>query len=202
MILRSQAKRIITGMNRKQDGFTLIELLVAVAITGLISLGLMMAVFQVVSGNLSTSGEMKVIREVQNAGYWISHDTQMAQQVSTDDDPGTAEVELLTITWYEYTYHDDDATDRFGNGKRIIYTLVGEELRRDYYYGEEDEETREVEEEDYELQSSTFVAKYITYINCEYAGHLTLTVTASIGGWQPQSATRIYDVVPRPDVVF
>ena len=201
MIARPWNKKLIAGINKTQSGFTLMELLVAVAITGIISLGLVMTIYQIIAGNLRSSGEMAVIREAQNAGYWMSHDTQMAQDVSVDDDPGTADTELVTLTWFEYNW-DSTTNDRRGYGHRVIYVLDGEELRRDYYTDPYEEGGAEPGTE-FAFQNSTFVAKHLESLACVYlSGQLEITVTASVGGWQPQSATRKYKVMPRPDVMY
>jgi len=199
--------KILKNANKNQGGFTLIELLVAIAITGMIALGLTITIFQVMSGSVGSSNKTEVVRQVQNTGYWISRDGQMAKEVLVDDDPDTPEV--ITLTWYLYTYHEEDATDRDGDGMRVIYTLEDRKLYRHYYYAREygyvDPETGEtswiVREEDYELKSTTFIAENISDIYMEQSGSIyKLHVTASIEGWQPESETRIYEVKPRPNI--
>lgn len=175
-------------INRNQRGFTLIELLVAVAITGIIIGGITMSIFQVFAVNARTSSHMTAVRQVQNAGYWISHDAQMAQQEPViGDDPATTEVtEFLTLTWTEW---------ESGDTHEIIYSLEdmptsGElkKLRRSHSVNGTTE--------------AGIVAEYIepAMTNCGFTagGELILTVTASVGGWQPASETRTYEVVPRP----
>ena len=70
-------------IKRDQRGFTLIELLVALAIVALIAGAAVMTIFQVINVTKSSNDRMTVIRQVQNAGYWISHDTQMAQYIDS-----------------------------------------------------------------------------------------------------------------------
>ena len=182
-------------INKNQSGFTLVELMIAVAVSGLIMLGIMLTTFQVFGGNLRSSGEMEVVRQAQNAGYWISRDAQMAKEV----EPGVSDGFPLTLTWYEYYYHEDNPADRDGKGFRVIYTLVDDKLKREYYEADEDASGDVTFNPDPDY--TTFVAEYIESINCVFVdGKLTLTVTASVGGWQPQSETREYEVKPRPNV--
>jgi len=164
-------------INREQRGFTLIELIVAVAITGLIVGGITMSIFQVINIEARTSNHMTAVKEVQNAGFWVSHDAPMAQDVDTDDDPGTPELELVTLTWTEWnnTYHE------------VTYTLEGTELWRN------------------DGGQRMRVAQYIDSVSCQRDPldnrKLIFTVTATVGGgWQEASETRTYEVVPRPSL--
>ena len=154
-------------IHKNQRGVTLVELIIAVAITGIITGGITMTIFQVFGGNERTSNHMTAIRQVQNAGYWISHDTQMAQEVN--DNPTAPEVLILTWTEWDNTAH------------QVTYTLQGTELWRD------------------DSGQQLRVAQYIESISCQFAGgKLTLTVTATVGGWKPASETRVYEIIPRP----
>lgn len=160
-------------VHSNQRGVTLIELLLAVAITGIVTGGITMTFFQVLTGNARTSSHMTAIKQVQNAGYWISHDAKMAQDVDTDDDPGTPELELVTLTWTEW---DNTA-------HQVTYDIVNGELKRT------------------EGATETVVARYIdsTKTKCEMTGDkLILTVTATVTGSQERSETRVYEVIPRP----
>ena len=187
-------------IGKDQRGFTLIELLVVIAITSIITLGLVMSIFHLYNGHAQASGEANVIRQVQNAGYYISRDTQMARQVSIDSDPDTPEV--VTLTWYWYTWHEDSG-DRDGDGIRTIYTLEEGRLYRNYYYAIEDVATGEVNEDDYTLKSRTLVAEYISVIDFSLdSGGYKLTVTASIDGIAgEQVETRTYEAKPRPNTI-
>jgi prepilin-type N-terminal cleavage/methylation domain-containing protein len=302
-------------MNKGQGGFTLVELLVAIAISSLITSGLTLTIFQVFSGNARNSSEMTVVRQVQNAGHFISRDVLMAQVMTpaeaitvswdqresgdlgdedrlyfafsgdgggtwsdnieafrNDDPPSsysyTIPGEYLTASFKmrfylefnvsdEYAYLDnitisqgefaDDCSSfaNWNNGAkwtilsgefqgqgsgttddltltmttnsldlssyqgassgfpltltwtgfgidgdeyRVVYTLVGDELKREYYINSV-------------LEATTFVAQYIDsgQTICEFSdGVLTLTITASIGGYKPATETRTYEITPRP----
>ncbi|MEE9583211.1 MAG: type II secretion system protein [Dehalococcoidales bacterium] len=161
-------------MHRNQRGFAMIELLVALAITGLISGGLTMTIFQLLSGNAQSSNQMNVVRQVQNAGYWISQDAQMGQTITPD---GGATGFPLVLSW----------TDWDGALNEVTYTITGEELSREHYI-------------DSVLDATTFVAQNITLIQVTQGadGKLTLEVTASVTGFRPASETRTYEITPRP----
>ena len=190
-------------IEKDQSGFTLVELIIAVAITSLITVGLVMTILQLWGGHARASGEMIVVRQVQNAGYWISRDAQMAQEVDPDPELDASPGFPLTLTWYQYAYNPDNP-DRRGIGYRVIYTLVDGKLERGYYRADDQEEEGETPDEDFIFQYTTFIAEYISSpISCLFDGEkLTLTVTASIGGWKPQIETRTYETMPRPDTMY
>ena len=308
---------MLGSINKNQRGFTLIELLVAIAISSLITSGLTLTIFQVFSGNARNSSEMTVVRQVQNAGHFISRDVLMAQVM--------APAEVITVSWdqrseglentdyfyfafsgdgggtwsdnieafqgdigsspqsFSYTIPDEYSTASFkmrfflecdstaddvyidnitisqglfsdacsnfsnwnngakwtiyngdefqgqgsgttaestltmtssldlssyqgassgfpltltwtefgidGDEHQVVYTLVGDELKREYYINSV-------------LEATTFVAQYIDsgQTICEFSdGVLTLTITASIGGYKPATETRTYEITPRPD---
>jgi len=105
------------GGNR---GFTLIELLVTMAIgTAIVGVMSMSIVSMMKIAPLNTDRSV-VLQQVQNAGYWISRDVQMAQVVNLDE-PGV----LVHLEWDEwdgtnnlvdYVIDDDDILRRRLNG--------------------------------------------------------------------------------------
>jgi len=72
-------------MKHGEKGFTFIELVVALAIIVLASGAAAIATFQVFKGTERNNDYLTVVRQVQNASYWISRDTQTAQTVTADN---------------------------------------------------------------------------------------------------------------------
>jgi len=104
-------------IHKNERGFTLVELIIAIAITAIITTGVTMTIFQVFTGNARSSNHMIAVRQVQNAGYWVSHDAQMAQLVVTTGVSGFP----LILTW----------TDWDGTEHQVTYDIVnGDELKR------------------------------------------------------------------------
>ena len=187
----------ISKITKNQRGFTLIELIIAIAITTLITGGVASALFQVYNVNTLNSNHMTATRQVQNAGFWISQDSQMAQIVDTVDDGSTAEIEILFLSWtgWGYDIGDDKGTD---------YVEVG------YYY---DAATSEIWRN--EVKTTTIydsnggpvgtptissslirVAQFITSATTTLSvNKIELTIVAEVGD---SSEQRTYEVSPRP----
>ncbi len=170
-------------IHKKQRGFTLIELLIAVAITALITGVVTTAIFQAFTVSARNNSHMTAVRQVQNAGHWISQDAQMAQEVDTDD-PDT----LVTLTWTEWV----DETVNV-----VTYSItVDDELKRSHF-------------EDGSPTSEMIVARYIDSVTYDFTDTdgdgvddtLTFTITAAVGDYPATvSETRVYEITPRPEI--
>jgi len=173
-------------INKNQGGYTLIELIVALAIIAFITGGIAMTIFQVITIEARTSNHMTAVRQVQTAGYWISHDGQMAQQVEAPDPDGFP----LTLTWEEYVGHVEH---------QVVYSMINNsELQREHYTN------RDINPDP---DATTIVSQYIEFIEVvprPFVGdEMILTVTARVGGdWQEGHETRVYEVIPRPDKIY
>ena len=177
--------KMLKLVNNNQKGFTMIEVVIAIAITAIITGGIIMTIFQVFDGNTRSSNHMIAVRQVQNAGYWVSHDTLMALSVEPTADPDGLP---LTLTW----------TDWNGDEHEVVYTLLADnELQREHYINYDPVTNPDPD-------STIFVAEYINpdpaKTNCQFtSGELIMTVTATVGsGSQESSETRVYRILPRP----
>lgn len=108
-------------IHRNQRGFTIIELLIAVALTGIVAGATTTTIVQVFDGSARTSNHMTAVRQVQNAGYWVSRDAQMAETVVTTGATGFP----LTLTWIEWDS---------GDAHQVVYSLlIDNKLQRQHY---------------------------------------------------------------------
>lgn len=98
-----------------QKGLTLVELLIATVVVAMIASVVVVGMFQLFTVSDRNSDYAVAFTQVQNAGYWVSHDAVMAQVV--DDTSG-----LVTLDWVDW---ENDA-------HQVVYTLDGAsgELRR------------------------------------------------------------------------
>jgi len=165
-------------IQRDQRGLTLVELLIAIVLTGAVTSGITMTIFQVFDTNSRTSNHMIAIRQVQHAGKQVSEDLLQAHYIDPEGNPDTPE--LLTLNWTDW----DDVQHK------IVYTL------EDMPSGEFKILRRE-HKIDSVIDSTINVAEYIdpAETSCVQAGGVfTFTVTANVSG---QSETRVYEVTPR-----
>lgn len=180
-------------VNKNQMGFTLGELMLAFAISAVIIGGITMTFLQVVKGNTRTSNHMTVVTQVQDAGYWISHDAQMAQTVQL----GVTSDTLFTLTWvgWEYPYGNNTGIDSY----EVWYTYERasdkvwrhQKITTDIY----DAEGRHVAGP-FVSESSSFIAEYITTsppVTVD-GNKLSVTITASLGEAEEE---RTYEITPR-----
>ena len=132
-------------MRRGEKGFTVIEILVAMAIVALVAHAATITTFQVIHSSERSNSYLTAMQQVQNAGYWISRDAQMAESISTDN---LSFPNLVIINWTERNYGDEpiyhsatyffaDLSDGIGKLKRNYWNSVGtneNKLVADYIY--------------------------------------------------------------------
>ena len=220
--MKSRIKHIVKG----QRGFTLIELLVAVAITGVVIIGLSTAVFQLVAGNAKNQNHMTAVRQVQQVGHWMSQDMLMANFVyytydpdNPVDDPDTSGgTDVLIVYWTEYTEWNDEYKRSIKH--KVTYNLTDDNrLIRHHYNNNLDPEGVGLPDYDpsggwlhtdewpdvseFPVLVDTYqVAQYIDPGSFEITpsgSQYTLTVTATVGGFQEVSEIRTYDIERRPN---
>ena len=174
-------------MREDEHGFITIELIVSILIMSMIALGAMMTTFQVIRVTANNGSHMTALQQVQNAGFWISRDALMADNVTTENLSGT---NFLVLSWTEVddsdnttdhsvTYFFEELSGGIGILKRNHSSSAG-------------------------LNNETLVAQYICYdpadpvntSNVSYVSpSLTLKLVAIFGN---ASETREYQVSCRP----
>jgi prepilin-type N-terminal cleavage/methylation domain-containing protein len=167
-------------VHRGQKGVTLVELVIVVALAGIVSIAITASLFQMFSFSTLASNQMTAIRQVQQAGFWVSPDVMMAQVIDRGESSGFP----LTLTWtdpessdaHEVTYRLEDmgnGLDRLVREHRIIPATGPETI------------------------ITMVVAEYVDAAATGFspAGDgFELTVAATLG---EQDETRTYEVQPR-----
>lgn len=166
---------------RSEDGYSLIGIVIALAIMAIITSGIMMAIYQIYNVSSDRTNHLVAIREVQNAGRWLTLDGQKA--VTIEPDQGTDGFPL-TIKW----------DDLYETQHEVVYTVSPDnKLQRQHYTN------RTINPEP---DTTTLIASYIDLSNtsCSVSenNELIANVTAAVNlGGVTYAETRTYRVFPR-----
>ena len=181
-------------MKPGEKGYTFIEMLISISIMALVGGAAGGAIFQVMKNTGHNSDYMTVVRQVQNAGDWISRDAQMALSVSGNV---TLPVPvLLTLTWTE---NASSAQPVYHTANYTIENLTGGigTLKRSHSSGTVASQQT--------LREQTLIAQYIYYnpsdtdnttMTSYQSPLLTVKLTALFEGIQE---TREYRIRHRPN---
>ena len=81
------------------------------------------AIFQTLRDTQRNNDHIAAVRQVQNAGYWISRDAQMAQNATTDN---LTLPDFLILSWTEW----DDAGDPIYHSARYFFENLTDGIGR------------------------------------------------------------------------
>lgn len=119
-------------MKLNENGFSYIELVVSLTIAALIAGAAAITSVQVLKGTGSNNDYITTVRQVQNAGFWISRDARMAQNVIAAN---LTPPNFLVMYWTEdytddpiyhsATYFFEDLDDGIGKLKRSHWSSAG-----------------------------------------------------------------------------
>lgn len=161
-------------MRHGEKGFTLLEVLVTMAIIGIIMPMLTMSVITMMKLHVQANEQNIVLQQVQNTGYWISRDVQMAGSITLNAPNGFPISLEIPV--------DTDANNDYS----VDYLFDGNKLKRQVYNSS------------HVLVSESLIAEYIdaadtTFINLAPSTYF-LTVKSSKG---ENSTERSYRVSQR-----
>jgi prepilin-type N-terminal cleavage/methylation domain-containing protein len=154
-----------------EKGFTLVEVLVSLAILSAIGTVMSAATITIMQTS-SQNAEWNVnLRQVQNAGHWISQDAIMAQEIATNK-PGV----FLSVVWSDWS----------GNSFNVDYVLEGNTLKR------------QLNDNPAFLIADYIVPEDTTCVWVEEENTLTVTIKASLHGDEGKHwVERVYEISPR-----
>jgi prepilin-type N-terminal cleavage/methylation domain-containing protein len=177
----------LSRFNQRASGFTIIEVIISIAIVGIISVAVASTIGMLYRVNASSLNRANAIRQVQNAGMWVTQDIQSAQTITIG---GTHVLEALWTDWDGTKYKVD-----YDYG-----SVVTTDLARKYY-------VKLTTDAGFSATptSQIIVAHFIDHANTNFiqSGSVyNLTITAKITGLsangQAVSETRTYEILPRP----
>lgn len=163
-------------MNQREKGLTLLEAAVGVAIMAVVVVAVAMATTTILMNHGQAAEQNIALSQVQNAGFWISRDVQMAENITASDPNGFPLLLDIPVDMDE------------NNNYSIEYLFEGNGLKRRVY------------DSSGNLTSETFIADYIDTGNTTFiavdpgAGRYKLTVRASPNG---TGVTRSYEITQR-----
>ena len=147
--MRNMGTRLI---HKDQKGFTLLELLIAFAITALMTTGITMAISQTFTGSTRSSNHMVAVRQVQEAGYWVSYYAYDSQNLTITGDSGFP----LILRWVDF-----DTNQR----QKVVFSLNSSGLKGSYYVEEVLNSTRTGK-----IHVFVVIDSNITKTNCQISG--------------------------------
>lgn len=184
-------KRGQVGPARGEErGFTLIELIIAVALMALIVAAASYSILEIMNINTRNTDHMIAVRQVQDAGYWVSHDTYMANQIMETSGNQSSPDILLELQWLNINDEPSVAANQTS-----IFTLENP-ITQDGITT-------------YTLYRTTMagvktpVAEYLTSANTTYDANsrkLMFNVQAAVASRGiTERESRTYEISPRPN---
>ena len=108
-------------MKRNEKGFMIIEMLIALVLISAVVGATVMTTTASITNYQQSTDQNIVLQQVQNAGYWISRDVQMASEVNPDAYDGFPLILYIPVDTYET------------NDLRVYYLFQGSKLKREVY---------------------------------------------------------------------
>lgn len=85
-----------------EKGFTFIEVAIAVSVSALLAIGAGMTTMQIFTGSHQNNDWNVAVRQAQSVGQYISQDALMVNAIDIGDDPGTSDVEFISMFWKDW----------------------------------------------------------------------------------------------------
>jgi prepilin-type N-terminal cleavage/methylation domain-containing protein len=121
-----------------EKGYSFIELLIAISVSAVLAIGAGMTTFQIFRSSKQNNDWNVAVRQAQSLGQWVSQDALMVNTIDIGDDPGTEDVEFISLFWKDWengdTYNTDyiwlDSIDSLKqlSRKQVTYDINGVEI--------------------------------------------------------------------------
>jgi type II secretory pathway component PulJ len=93
-----------------ENGYSFIEVLLAVSVSALLAIGAGMTTAQIIMSSRLNSDWNVMLRQAQSVGQWVSQDALMVSTIDIGDDPGTEDVEFISLFWKDWENGDTSDT--------------------------------------------------------------------------------------------
>ena len=113
----------------KQKGFTLVEVLVVTAIGGVLMMGLLLSIHNVLWGTNRSNNQVVALADVNYAALRLKKDLMMTQNTNLTDNVSQ---DSVVLSWIDYTGFD---SENQSGSHSSSYTLSGTKLLRTYDSG-------------------------------------------------------------------
>ncbi len=87
---------------KDEKGYSLIELLIAISVSAILAIGAGMTTFQIFRGSKQNNDWNIAVRQAQSLGQYVSQDALMVNTIDIGDDPGTEDIEFISLFWKDW----------------------------------------------------------------------------------------------------
>jgi prepilin-type N-terminal cleavage/methylation domain-containing protein len=166
-----------------ERGFTLVELLVGLSIAGFVVGATSMATITMMRLTPQNNDWAVALRQVQNAGYWISHDVQ------------TAQGDITLNTWPNHTFLTLTVPEWDGDLEEVVNKTVV------YEFEDMPDGLKRLIRNNQTDEQQTMIAENISNAVAEFtvaSGMLTFTIEATAGDVEVSREYEAMQRVPAP----
>jgi prepilin-type N-terminal cleavage/methylation domain-containing protein len=120
--------------SKRQNGYGLIEMIAGLALVGILTTGIATFAVQTITEGARTDNRMQAMMQVENAGFWVSRDVQMAANLTLGDNAGFP----LQLDWvdidqneYQVTYNITERQIKRSlvqNDEESVQTLIAKDI--------------------------------------------------------------------------
>jgi type II secretory pathway pseudopilin PulG len=161
--------------SKRQKGYSLIETIAGLALTCILIIGLTTFAVQTVTLSARANNRMHTMTQIENTGYWVSRDVQMAENLTLG---GSAGFPL------QLAYKDTDQ-----NEYKVTYNITDGQMQRNLIKNDEDP---------VQILIMQSVNASPSYTNLSYAdGLLTLNITST---YKNSEISKNYQIKKRLDL--
>ncbi len=160
----------------RQKGFTLLEIMVVMAISGILMVGIVVSIFQVVSATGRSNSHGVALTDVSQAALYLKKDFQMAQRTDMGfvEDPVVVVLssENVTLGWTDFTTPESEEEQM---NHYVTYSLSDNGVLERAYDG---------------ILPTMIIGRHITYLRFTQLDESVVNIVITATGTQPQQYSK------------